>query len=156
MAPVPTTRNALRRRLILTGLAALADTSAENRERLRAALAAGHELLVSSQDLLTVLWRDLDVRAKEATAILDPVRTRQIVRNLVRNAVRAAGRPAGVRVEVATEPDGQRVRIVVADDGPGLTPEKREVVLARSLRDRGRLYRPRLRCGTAAGGRPGR
>jgi signal transduction histidine kinase len=134
------------------------DASAENRERLRAALAAGDELLVSSQDLLTVLrgdlderldWHvvdlglvaaqvvtaypgvDLDVRAEAPTAILDPVRTRQIVRNLVRNAVRAAGRPHGVRVEVATDPDGRRVRLAVADDGPGLTSEEREAVFGR-------------------------
>jgi signal transduction histidine kinase len=134
------------------------EASDRNRERLQAALAAGDELLVSSQDLLTVLRGDLDERLEwhvvdladvaaqvvsaypgvhlnvqegEATAILDPVRTRQIVRNLVRNAVRAAGRPDGVRVEVASEPDGRRVRVVVADDGPGLTPEEREAVFGR-------------------------
>lgn len=134
------------------------DASHAGRERLRAAQAAGDELLVSSQDLLTVLrgdlqdrleWHVVDLRTlaaqvvsaypgvhldegpSEASAILDPVRTRQIVRNLVRNAVRAAGRPDGVRVEVATEADGQRVRLVVADDGPGVTPEEREAVFGR-------------------------
>ena len=53
----------------------------------------------------------------------DPGRLEQVLVNLLGNALDAlADRPDG-RIEVATEPMGDRVRITVADNGPGLAPE---------------------------------
>ena len=49
-------------------------------------------------------------------------RLRQVVLNLLSNAIKY-GRKAG-RVEVRSLDDGDRVRIVVADDGPGVPPEQ--------------------------------
>lgn len=130
------------------------------RERLASAEAAADELLASSEDLLTVARGDLDARmsweivdladvarrvavaypgvgletvGSDARAVVDPVRVRQVLRNLLRNAVRAAGRPEGVHVRVVGPAlaGADRVRIEVADDGPGLSEEAREAVFDR-------------------------
>jgi signal transduction histidine kinase len=45
----------------------------------------------------------------------------QVVVNLVTNAAQAIG--DGGRVAVALEPDGDRVRLTVEDDGAGMSPE---------------------------------
>jgi signal transduction histidine kinase len=62
----------------------------------------------------------------------DPLVLRRILENLVGNAVEAA-RAGGGHVTVTAAPagDGERVRVEVADDGPGLTP----VELARAFED---------------------
>jgi signal transduction histidine kinase len=57
----------------------------------------------------------------------DPARLRQVLRNLVRNAVRASGSASGVEVSLSVTgapavPDA--VRVVVQDDGPGLSDEE--------------------------------
>ncbi|MEJ2483127.1 MAG: HAMP domain-containing sensor histidine kinase [Gemmatimonadota bacterium] len=62
----------------------------------------------------------------------DPLVLRRILENLVGNAVDAVGAGGGtVKVKVATAGDGERVRIEVADDGPGLAPDE----LARIFED---------------------
>jgi two-component system nitrogen regulation sensor histidine kinase NtrY len=62
----------------------------------------------------------------------DPLVLRRILENLVGNAVEAARAGGGhVTVTVAPAGDGERVRVEVADDGPGLTP----VELARAFED---------------------
>ncbi|MDG3005619.1 two-component system sensor histidine kinase NtrB [Paludisphaera mucosa] len=70
------------------------------------------------------------VEAAEAEALdcaVDAFRLEQVFANLFDNALAAA--PGSARVEVAVsvvEPEGRgEVRIVVRDDGPGLTPEQR-------------------------------
>lgn len=67
------------------------------------------------------------------TAHTGRVRLSQIVVNLVGNAVDAlagddAAAPAGSRIEISARRDGDRVRIVIADNGPGIDPELREKV----------------------------
>ncbi len=131
-------------------LRALADAHAGD-PRLRAARDAADELLHTSQDLLTLARGELDRSpdlsvvdvAEVARSVVDAYpgvslaigtgdarvfaqadRLRQVVRNLVRNAVQAAGAD-GVRVSVGA--DGEDVRLVVEDDGPGIEPD----VLAR-------------------------
>ncbi|HKU42191.1 MAG TPA: HAMP domain-containing sensor histidine kinase [Polyangiales bacterium] len=51
----------------------------------------------------------------------------QIVLNLALNALHAAGPGGCVRISAQTAP-GQRTRIVVADDGPGVPPELHEQI----------------------------
>jgi len=53
----------------------------------------------------------------------DPNHLRQILRNLICNAVEACS--AGNRVRVGARPDGERVRVWVEDDGPGVPDEVR-------------------------------
>ena len=62
----------------------------------------------------------------ETQRAVAPVRVtwmRRALRNLVSNAVRYGG-----KAEVAVERDGERVRITVADEGPGLPPDQLEAM----------------------------
>lgn len=115
----------------------------------RAARDAAHELLYTSQDLLTLARGELEVPLRlEAVALAEvarrvaaeyagtcvaargdtrvlgsPERLAQVVRNLVRNGVQAAGDAKRVRVRV--EPEGDEVVLLVSDDGPGMDEEAR-------------------------------
>jgi signal transduction histidine kinase len=84
----------------------------------------------------------------------------QAVANLVDNAIkysqaepRAAGRPAELdgaarrKVTIALNPVGDKVEIVVADQGPGVAPEDRERALKRFVR----LEKSRTRPGSGLG-----
>jgi len=58
-----------------------------------------------------------------ARILADPDRLRQILFNLLSNAVKFGG-GGGVEVRIASEKDGSgRLRIAVADEGPGIAPE---------------------------------
>jgi signal transduction histidine kinase len=70
---------------------------------------------------------------------LDKVLVRRVVSNLLVNACRHT--PAGSRIEVECAPNGDSVRVVVSDDGPGLPS-----VVCDALRDEGEL-RPRADAG---------
>lgn len=64
----------------------------------------------------------LAVVAAELVAVhADPMRLRQALANLVGNALRYTPAGGSVTVTVTTDDDG--VRLDVADDGPGITPE---------------------------------
>jgi two-component system, OmpR family, sensor kinase len=71
----------------------------------------------------------------------DPDRLAQALRNLIRNAIEHTSAPRGlVRLDV-TQTAGDRVRFVIADDGPGIAADQRELVFDRfhrtdSARDR--------------------
>jgi two-component system OmpR family sensor kinase len=60
--------------------------------------------------------------AEAATVRGEPLALQRAVANLVRNA-RAHG-PAGGRITVTVQLAGDRARVVVADEGPGLAPEE--------------------------------
>ncbi|MEZ4431912.1 MAG: ATP-binding protein [bacterium] len=82
----------------------------------------------------TTLVVDAD-RALEAHA--DAKALDQVLVNLVQNAVKYT--PPGSRVEVVAQPAGERVRIEVRDDGPGIPPEHRARIFERFYRvDAGR------------------
>ena len=67
----------------------------------------------------------------EGTLQADPDRLAQALRNLTRNALEHTAAPEGlVRLEVEAVP-GERVRFVVADDGPGIPTEERERIFDR-------------------------
>ena len=58
---------------------------------------------------------------------VDPDQIKRVVLNLVDNAVEAVGwQPAKSTVQTAWLPESQRVRVVVADEGPGIAAEDRE------------------------------
>ncbi len=59
-----------------------------------------------------------------STVSADPVQLTVAVRALVQNALDALGR--GGRVEVSVTAADGHVRIVVSDDGPGITPQQRQ------------------------------
>ena len=71
----------------------------------------------------TVDTRDATLRAEaEGMIAADEGRLKQLLENLIRNAIEHGG--ADVTVTVGTLPDG----FYVADDGPGIDPERREAV----------------------------
>jgi signal transduction histidine kinase len=65
-------------------------------------------------------------------AAIEPLALRTILRNLVGNALQYVPRGGRVRVSMIAEGDG--LRLVVADDGPGIAPEDRERVFERFVR----------------------
>jgi PAS domain S-box-containing protein len=62
----------------------------------------------------------------------DPVRLREVLHNLLSNAVHYS--PAGSRVEVAAAPAGQGLRLLVRDEGIGISAENRERIFQRFFR----------------------
>lgn len=65
----------------------------------------------------------------------DPDRIGQVLRNLLSNAARYS--PAGAPIELRAVPDGERVRIEVADHGPGIRPEDAARIFEKFERGRG-------------------
>ncbi|MFN2426447.1 MAG: protoglobin domain-containing protein [Candidatus Binatia bacterium] len=63
---------------------------------------------------------------------LDKVLVRRVVSNLLVNACRHT--PAGCVIEVECRPDGEYCRIVVADDGPGISSAIREAFAIADLK----------------------
>ncbi|NWG16707.1 MAG: response regulator [Chloroflexi bacterium] len=57
-------------------------------------------------------------------ALADPARLSQIIGNLLGNAIKYS--PSGTCVALSSEVRGDRVRISVADEGPGIPPAERE------------------------------
>jgi len=70
---------------------------------------------------------DLDLPPREWTLHADPELLRQVVTNLVMNAAQAAG--AAGHVRIALQDRGERIALVVEDDGPGCPPELRDRAL---------------------------
>ena len=96
-------------------------------------LAAGDDALQRAPCDLPGLLRELlagpfagrDVRLDVATPLpalpLDAARIRMLVRNLLDNALRHGG---GTPVVLRVEADGQQLRLLVRDHGPGVPPEQ--------------------------------
>lgn len=64
---------------------------------------------------------DIDAAVLAAAVHADPERIGQVLRNLVGNAGKHT--PSGTRIELRARRDGTRVRIEVADTGPGIPQE---------------------------------
>lgn len=74
----------------------------------------------------------LELPGVPALALADRDRVAQIVSNYLSNAIRHA--PDGSRVTVSADRHGERVRIAVADEGPGLVQDELEAVFERFYR----------------------
>jgi len=61
----------------------------------------------------------------------DPDRLEQVVANLVENAVRHGGGQVRLSARRASLGDQPAVDLLVSDDGPGISPEHRELVFSR-------------------------
>ena len=91
--------------------------------------AIAREVVVAARPLAAAKGLELNVHADEGlnaagAVIADPTRTRQILTNLIGNAIKYTVRG---RIEVRLEPPTEgRIRLEVADTGPGLTPEELE------------------------------
>ena len=84
--------------------------------------------LSATHQLLTDLSRGCIVRGSQSAV-------ERIVTNLVGNAAKYA--PAGTRIWVGVDQDGERARLTVDDEGPGVAPEDRDRVFSRFYRGHG-------------------
>lgn len=64
------------------------------------------------------------ISGQGATAVADPGRVRQILRNLLTNALKYGGDHVMVRLDT----NGDFARAIVIDDGPGVPPESSELI----------------------------
>lgn len=79
----------------------------------------------------------LDAGTMAGTVMGDAALLGVLLRNLVDNAVRYT--PPGGRVDVAVEDQGDRVRLRVADDGPGIPAAERDRIFDRFYRGLGSM-----------------
>lgn len=79
------------------------------------------DVVKAAERVLEVVDRPLtvEVEGERTTALADPRRTRQIIRNLVSNAVRYGGPELSLRVRSA----GDRVEVAVCDDGEPISDD---------------------------------
>ena len=101
----------------------------------------------------------LDVPGHPVMAAIDDLRIEQVLTNLLDNALKYSPQPSPVRVTVAEHgsdatgaADGstagpRRVRITVADQGPGVPPEDRPHLFDRFFRSRGTNQSPGMGLG---------
>ncbi len=109
----------------------LDDLLALAREDAAAPAAAAHAEAVALVELAhAVAATDDDTRvvvepgAAGATVQADPVALERALANLVRNARTHGPRDGAITITVALTNDGERARVTVADEGPGLGPDE--------------------------------
>ncbi len=89
-----------------------------------------HALLADVFALYRGIFTAVELRPRFAATLpqvsVDPEQIRRVVINLVDNAVEAMGQRGTIDVETHHVPAANVVRIVVADNGPGIPPEERE------------------------------
>jgi two-component system, OmpR family, sensor kinase len=95
---------------------------------------------IQLSEFLDRLWEGVTLTARRrfrlgpvpgGTLYADPDRLTQALRNLVRNAIEHTTDADGT-VSLEAEPAGPgRIRFIVSDDGPGISPEERERVFER-------------------------
>jgi two-component system nitrogen regulation sensor histidine kinase NtrY len=87
------------------------------------------ELIVNTLALYDGLFTDVTIEQRFADTgpvRLDPEQIRRVIINLVDNAVEAMERRGNISVETQSDKPNHLVRIVVADDGPGIPASERE------------------------------
>jgi two-component system nitrogen regulation sensor histidine kinase NtrY len=89
-----------------------------------------HVLLDDALALYRGLFTECELRSHYAavlpTVSVDPEQLRRVIINLVDNAIEAIGRRGIIDVETQHDPANSLVRIVIADDGPGIPPAERD------------------------------
>jgi two-component system nitrogen regulation sensor histidine kinase NtrY len=89
-----------------------------------------HQLLLGTLGLYEGLFQDVRIETLFAVSLprvrLDPDQIRRVVINLVDNAIEAFNQRGLMVVETHDDAAMGVVRIVIADDGPGIAPEERD------------------------------
>ncbi|MEQ1727109.1 MAG: ATP-binding protein, partial [Vicinamibacterales bacterium] len=89
-----------------------------------------HALITSALSLYDGLFSDVEfVRQfgdELPLARLDPEQVRRVIINVVDNAIEAMDRRGRIVIETAHDESNHLVRVVIADNGPGIPPEERE------------------------------
>jgi two-component system nitrogen regulation sensor histidine kinase NtrY len=89
-----------------------------------------HQLLAESLALYNGIFSDVELRrhfnGTLPALLVDPEQIRRVIINLVDNAIEAMDQKGTIDIETQHDPGHNLVRIVVADDGPGIPPAERE------------------------------
>jgi two-component system nitrogen regulation sensor histidine kinase NtrY len=89
-----------------------------------------HALLDDALSLYRGLFNDVELRGLFAPDVpkvsVDPEQVRRVVINLVDNAIEAMDRQGTIEISTQHDAAHRIVRIVVADDGPGIPPAERD------------------------------
>ena len=89
-----------------------------------------HGLLDDALSLYRGLFTDVQIRPRYAPSLplvsVDPEQLRRVVINVVDNAIEAMDRHGVIEVETQHDAGDDVVRIVVADNGPGIPPAERD------------------------------
>jgi two-component system nitrogen regulation sensor histidine kinase NtrY len=89
-----------------------------------------HALLDDALSLYRGLFTDVEIRPHYGTAVprvaVDPEQMRRVVINVVDNAIEAVDRRGAIDLETQHDAANKVVRIVVADNGPGIPPAERD------------------------------
>jgi signal transduction histidine kinase len=91
-------------------------------------------------DLLNALVADVAAAAAVCLVHADAERIGQVLRNLLSNAAKYA--PEGAPIELRAESRGGRLRVEVADRGPGVAREDADIIFEKFARGRARRERP--------------
>jgi two-component system nitrogen regulation sensor histidine kinase NtrY len=89
-----------------------------------------HILLTDVLALYRGIFADVELRPRFSPELpkvsVDPEQIRRVVINLIDNAIEAMDQRGTIDVETQHEPANSLVRVVVADDGPGIPPAERD------------------------------
>jgi two-component system nitrogen regulation sensor histidine kinase NtrY len=89
-----------------------------------------HGLLDDALALYRGLFSDVQIRTHFAASLprvsADPEQIRRVIINLVDNAIEAMERKGQIVIETQRDLANSLVRVVVADDGPGIPPAERD------------------------------
>ena len=89
-----------------------------------------HQLVVDTLALYNGIFADIAIERRFARDMplvrLDPLQIRRVIINLVDNAVEAMERRGSIAVETQRDASNNIVRLVVADDGPGIPAAERD------------------------------
>ena len=89
-----------------------------------------HALVDDALALYRGLFADVEIRPHYAASLprvaVDPEQFRRVIINVVDNAIEAMNRRGAIDVETQHDAANNVVRLVVADDGPGIPPAERD------------------------------
>jgi two-component system, NtrC family, nitrogen regulation sensor histidine kinase NtrY len=89
-----------------------------------------HALLTDALGLYRGIFTEVDIRPRFAAALpkvsADPEQIRRVVINLIDNAVEAMDQHGVIEIETEHDHANNLVKVVVADDGPGIPPAERD------------------------------
>ena len=89
-----------------------------------------HQVLLGTLTLYDGLFQDVRIETLFAVSLprirLDGDQIRRVIINLIDNAIEAFNQHGQIVIETHHDPSASVVRILVADDGPGIPPEERD------------------------------
>ena len=91
-----------------------------------------HEVLTDALALNRGIFPDVDLQLRLADALpkvsVDPEKIRRVIINVVDNAIEAMNQRGTIEIETQHDPSNNLVRMVVADDGPGIPAAERDKI----------------------------